>query len=480
MKASYRNTRPLQSSPLLAAVAAVVVGGIVGSGAAFGPLYAAAGVFALAVAYALLTSTIVGVMLAFAIITLLPFGTLPFKTIITPNLLTLALGGLLMVWGLRMLARSDTYELRLTPLGLPILGFLGFTLFSLIRGAHGVPDPRTLHNYVKFILGVLFFFSVVNSVRNRKQARVVLRGLMLCGGLAALVGIVLTTLPDETALRLLVRLGPIGYPTIGRVLRYVEDNPDGMERVIGLSVDPNGFGGMLALVIALSVAQLFAARPLLRRDLLAGLVGSMGVALLFTFSRAALFGIIAVALYLATIRYRRLWWAMLAMGVLAAGLLLGLGLAEDFTRRLSEGVQFQDQAQQMRLAEFQNAWNIIKRYPLTGIGFGQAPEIDLVAGVSSIYLTIAERMGLIGLAIFLAIVAAWLIHSWLAAQQLDEERAAWLLGTQSGIIAALTVGLADHYFFNIEFSHMVALFWGTMGLGMAIIALPEQTTPPND
>lgn len=480
MKADSSNTRPLQSSPLLAAVAAVVLGGLVGSGAAFGPLYAAAGVFALAVAYALLTSTTVGVILAFAIITLLPFGTLPFKAIITPNLLTLALGGLLMVWGLRMLARSDTYELRLTPLGLPILGFLGFTLFSLIRGAHGVPDPRTLHNYVKFVLGVLFFFSVVNSVRNREQARVVLRGLMLCGGLAALVGIVLTTLPDETALRLLVRLGPIGYPTGGRVLRYVEDNPDGMERVIGLSVDPNSFGGMLALVIALSAAQLFAARPLIRRDLLAGLVGLMGVALLFTFSRAALFGIIAAALYLATVRYRRLWWAMLAMGVLAAGLLLGLGLAEDFTQRLSEGVQFQDQAQQMRLAEFQNAWNIIKRYPLTGIGFGQAPEIDLVAGVSSIYLTIAERMGLIGLAIFLAIVAAWFIHSWLAAQQFDEERAAWLLGTQAGIIAALTVGLADHYFFNIEFSHMVALFWGTMGLGMAIIALPEQTTPPDN
>jgi O-antigen ligase len=100
--------------------------------------------------------------------------------------------------------------------------------------------------------------------------------------------------------------------------------------------------------------------------------------------------------------------------------------------------------------------------------------------VSSIYLTIAERMGLIGLAIFLAIVAAWFIHSWMAAQQLDEERAAWLLGTQAGIIAALTVGLADHYFFNIEFSHMVALFWGTMGLGMASIALPEQTTLPDN
>jgi len=30
------------------------------------------------------------------------------------------------------------------------------------------------------------------------------------------------------------------------------------------------------------------------------------------------------------------------------------------------------------------------------------------------------------------------------------------------------VGLLDHYFFNIEFSHMSALLWGTIGLAVAI------------
>ena len=58
---------------------------------------------------------------------------------------------------------------------------------------------------------------------------------------------------------------------------------------------------------------------------------------------------------------------------------------------------------------------------------------------------------------------------------MDEERSSWLLGCQAGIVAALAVGLADHYFFNIEFSHMVALFWGTLGLGQAITSL---TTDP--
>lgn len=101
-----------------------------------------------------------------------------------------------------------------------------------------------------------------------------------------------------------------------------------------------------------------------------------------------------------------------------------------------------------------------------------------MAGVSSIYLTIGQRMGLIGLAAFLAIVAAWFALTLQALPHLDEELAAWLLGCQAGLVAALAVGLADHYFFNIEFSHMVALFWGCMGLGMAVVLLADAEAEP--
>ena len=41
-------------------------------------------------------------------------------------------------------------------------------------------------------------------------------------------------------------------------------------------------------------------------------------------------------------------------------------------------------------------------------------------------------------------------------------------------VAALAVGLLDHYFFNIEFSHMVALFWGCIGLALAIETIDDQ------
>ncbi|NTW97958.1 MAG: O-antigen ligase family protein, partial [Oscillochloris sp.] len=400
-RAPSRLRSALARSPALIAAIAIAAGGVVGSATAFGPLYALAGLLALLVGVALLVSTQAGLITVFAIATLLPFGTLPFKAIITPNFLELALVGLSVVWALRILARSDAYDLRLTSLGLPILGFLGLTLFSLVLGAGGMPDSLTLHNYAKFVLGVLLYFSVANCVLTRGQARLLIRALLLSGALAALMAIILLALPDTLALTLLVALGRIGYPTEGRVLRYIEDGPGtGLERAIGLSVDPNSFAGMLALVAALALALLFARRPLLHRGILSGVVGVLIMAILLTFSRGALLGLFAAAVYLAALRYRRLWWAMLAAGVLGGGLLVALGLADDIVQRLFAGVQLQDQAQQMRLAEYQNALAIIARYPVFGIGFGLAPDIDLTAGVSSIYLAIAQRMGLVGLAAF--------------------------------------------------------------------------------
>src|SRR5262245_11216523 len=132
----------------------------------------------------------------------------------------------------------------------------------------------------------------------------------------------------------------------------------------------------------------------------------------------------------------------------------------------------------MRLDEFRNALAIIQRYPVFGIGFAQAPDIDLGAGVSSVYLALAERIGLVGLLGFLAIVATFFVRSWRTLHGLLATHnimvGGQLLALQAGVTAALAVGLLDHYFFNIEFSHMVALFWGTIGLAMTVEAIENR------
>ncbi len=457
---------------LISLLLAVAVGITAGAAVSLLPFWAAfVALPTLAAGYAMLVDTRVGLAVSIGIATIIPFATLPFRAVVTPALLTLALLMLAGVWIIRLLVRPDE-RLVLTPLGLPLLGFLGITFFSFLLGSNASPDSRLLHNYFKFLTAVLFFFSIVNCVRNREQARFVLRCLIIGGAISAAVGLLIYIMPDDLALRLLVALGRVGYPDTGRVLRYVEDDTSGLERAIGLSVDRNSCGGMLAPIGALTATQLVVELGLLARRVLIGCSLLVGLVLFLTYSRAALGGLIVATMYVATLRYRRLWWAILATGGLAALLFIGLGIGEQFVERVVEGVQFRDQANQMRLAEFQNAVAIIQAYPFFGIGFGQAPELDLIAGVSSVYLAVAQRTGLIGLAAFLTLMIAFFVRSLgtlrATVAEGDDERAAWLVSLQAAIAAALAVGLLDHYFFNIEFSHMSALLWGSIALALTL------------
>jgi len=455
----------------------ILVGVLAGAAVTFLPIWAGfVALLGIAGAGLLLANTDYGIAGSIAIATILPFGTLPFKAVVTPNFLELILALLLLIWILRMLVRPDS-ALELTPLGLPLIGFLGLTIFSFLIGSNLSPDSLTLHNYFKFFLGVLFFFSVVNCIRTRAQARWMLKALMISGSIAALIGLILYVLPNSLAEQILVAFGRIGYPTDGRVLRFIEDDTNGIERAIGLAVDPNSYGGMLALVGAIIATQVVTERPILPRRLLIVMAGVVLLALFLTYSRAALGGMIVAAMYVATLRYRRLWWAILAVGGVAAVLLIGFGIGEEFISRVTDGLQFRDQANQMRLAEYQNAIAVIQAYPVFGIGFGSAPEIDLVAGVSSVYLAVAQRTGLVGLAAFLGMLGFFFSQGWQALRSADsdDERAAWLVSLQAGIAAALAVGLLDHYFFNIEFSHMVTLFWGVIGLAMVLHTNTEES-----
>jgi O-antigen ligase len=461
------------------ALLCLLLGVLAGASVSFGPFWLGfAALFALLGGLLILRSTDLGLAAVFGVIALLPFGALPFKIAVTPTFLELALIALLGIAMLRVLAVPEL-DLRMSALGGPLLGWIGLTVFSLVLGAGGLPDNLTLHNYLKFVLGVLLFFAVINVVRTRQQLRFAMRVVVLGGAAAALIGLGLYLLNDQTALRLLVALGRLGYPTSGRVLRYVEDDPGGLERAIGTAIDPNSFGGTLALVCALTTAQLWARRPVLPRWMLAGMAGLMALCTFLTYSRAALGGLVVATFFLAIVRERRLWWLIGGAGVAGAIAIFGLGLGDAFVERIVEGVQFRDQANQMRLAEFRNAIEIIERYPVFGVGFGGGPELGLITGVSSIYLAMGERIGLVGLGVFVGICIAFFMITLRALKRIDEERAALLLGVQAGILASLAVGLLDHYYFNIEFSHMAALFWGVVGLGMATVRddLPE-TVPP--
>jgi hypothetical protein len=423
----------------------------------------------------LVTRPMFDIVLVVGTVTLLPFAALPVRlAVLTPTLLEAGLVLLYVAWLLRSLLNTGE-GLERTPIDVWLLVFLGSTLFAFVLGLAHDASTDVIHNYIKLLLSIGIFYAASNLLRTSNAITLVLRTLILTGGLSAALGVILWRLPDTLAASLLSRLSVIGYPT-DRVIRYVEDNPALGERAIGTQVDPNSFGGLLVVITILTGVALLARRPLFPRWLLAGLLLVDVSALVLTNSRSALVGVVAGGVFVATLRYKRLW----AWGLAGALVIVAFGLGSGYFARLAAGFQFQDPASLMRLAEYQNALDIIGRYPAFGVGFGTAGELDLTTGVSSIYLTIAERAGLFSLALFLVIVGIFFantIPALVASLRHAPPRGSpaeieWsnldtaLLGGTAATLGALLVGLVDHYYFNIEFPHMAALLWLTAALAL--------------
>ncbi len=454
------------------AVAALGAGALLGLA---GPLITAGALLALAAGLWALTSLEVGLWGMIAIITLLPFAALPIKVVFTPNFLDLALAAVVAVYVLQwMTGRRSRFNV--TPAHGPIALFLALAVFSFAAGrGNGPLTSNLVRQFAELLLNIALTFIVVDYVDSRAALARLARVIILGGTAAAVLGIGLYFLPDTVANRALSALGVFGYPT-GDVLRYVEDNPENALRAISTSVDPNFLGGMLAMIGGLLAPQLVARRPVLgSRWRSLGAFALVVACLVLTFSRAAMAGLAAGVGVIGVLRYRRLLWVMAAAGVL----ILVLPATRDYVVRFVEGLRGQDLATQMRMGEYKDAFILIQRYPVLGVGFAGVPDIDIYLGVSSAYLLMAEQMGLVGLVVFVAamgVLLGWAARNRHALLDLvgaddDDQLSALWLGFHAGLLAALAVGVIDHYFFKLSFQSAGTLFWLYAGFSLAATRL---------
>ena len=402
-----------------------------------------------------------GVLAIVGVLYLLPFGVVPVAVAgLHPTFLDIAISTTLAIWVLK-LRIGTRQDLVLSPMAVPVLLLLGVALAALLAGSAPVSQER-FRLLLKLLNSILLFFTVLNCLRSPATVTRTAQAVVLGAGLSAAIAITLSTLPAGTGSQLLAALGPLGYPTDVTVLRYVA----GTEtlRATGTAIDPNVLGGMLIIALPLAMGQLLGARSLPGRIAPGAVVLLVAWALLLTYSRGAWIAAVVGLSFMAAFRYRTVW---LLLGG-AIGLVLLLPQGDLFVQRFESGLFLADPAVQMRLGEYKDALQLIARYPILGVGFGEAPAPHLYVGASSIYLLVAEQMGLVGLG---ALLVALGVLFWTV---LRGRRAAGALGLQDiqmgalgGVAGALCAGLFDHYFFNPQFPHAAALLWLVIGLAIA-------------
>lgn len=412
-----------------------------------------------------LTNLQAALQMLLAVLMLLPFGTLPFKLVITPTLLDVALGAFILVWLMQWMTGRRS-SLHLTPVHLLIVLYVLWLLLSFALGLRfAAPTPNRLRQFAETLLAISMAFVLVDMLRRPAMLRRLVTLLVLLVGLQALTAVTLYVLPDDFSERALVRLARIGYPN-GGVIRYIESNPALAERAIGTWVDPNLLGGTLAVTSTLVAAQLFATRPVLRWRWFTLAIFALSVAALFlTYSRASLLALCAGLLFIGLVRYRRF---LAALPIVAAGV-LALPWSRTWLERLVQAFTGADLATQMRLGEYGDALRLINRYPLTGVGFTGSPSIDLYTDVASMYLIMANQIGLVGVGLFLLMMAGLFmlgLRSWRRLRT-NQELDAIHLGVHAALFTLLVNSVADMYFFRLDFQGSISLFWLLIGLALA-------------
>ena len=451
---------------LLCVVVGVAWGALVGN---LGALIATALLIATIGGVLMLRSTLWGFVALVGVIALLPFGALPIKLGFSPTFLDLVLLVLFFVWVMRVMTGRQR-ELIATPLALPVAVFLILAIATFIAGlSHAHPTPNVVRRFGELLLGVALFYAVVNNIQKRTELEQIALAVILCGSLEAMIGVVLYLIPSEWTIRILSALGRFNYPTGGEVLRFINDDPRLSMRATSTSIDPNVLGGLLILVGVVIASQLFARRPVLPRWLLAGCLGTVGLCLYLTYSRGSLVGLVTALLVLGLLRYRKLLLLLILGGVI----FLLLPQSQPYIQHFLAGVRGLDRATQMRFGEYKDALILIGRYPWIGVGFAGTPDIDLYIGVSSLYLLIAEQMGLLGLASFLLVLGVGFLYMIRAWRRMGPRSPfePLLLGFAVALVGGLVGGVFDHYLFS--YPHGVALFWLFMGLAAASARLGE-------
>lgn len=436
------------------------------------PVIVIAGVVGIVAGIIVMTNIEYGLYATLGVAILLPFASIPVNLGFNPTFLDLALLALFTMWFARVMTRQDEdFHFQFTFLGAPLAAFMTLAVFSFVIGmSHAGLQQQVARQFAEILLAMATYFLIVNVVRTRERLTRVMRWIIIAGAVSAALGILFYFLPHDLTIRALSLLRYVKYPDGPGVLRFINDDTAGTLRAVSTSVDPNVLGGLMILMAGLTAPQVLSARPILPRWFIFTAVGAMFLCLVLTFSRGAFLGFGVSLALIALAKYRRL------IPILALGMIIFwfMPITQAYIAHLLDAFAGADRATQMRLGEYKDALELISRYPIFGVGFLGSPDLDTYVGVSSVYLLMAEQMGLVGVAAFLLTMGIFFwnaLQAWLDGLKNDALLAPMLLGVCAALLGAMIAGIVDHYFFNLDFPHSVTLFWTYVGLGVTMILL---------
>jgi O-antigen ligase len=304
----------------------------------------------------------------------------------------------------------------------PLLAYVGVSLVATVFSLDRVRSLGPLKQMLLYLV-----VPAVCSIARGRRAHVLMNLIITVGAVSAVVGV--------------VEYGMLNYDSLG-------------QRPRGTLGHYMTYSGLLMIVICATAARLLYGR---RRDWVwpALVMPALVVALALTFTRSAWVGACVGVGMLLLLRDLRLF----AVLPVAAALFFAVAPAAIADRAYSM-FNLHDPTNRDRLAMFQAGTEIIKRYPLTGVGPNVVPEIypayrtdaaveQTPPHLHNVPLQIAAERGLPALGVWCWFVGAAALGLW---RKFRRDDARYLAAAGLGALAAaLAAGLFEYNYGDSEF-----------------------------
>jgi putative inorganic carbon (HCO3(-)) transporter len=397
-------------------------------------------------------------------------------SIFRTSLLPLAVLVALCFWPLRWFTNGR--PTKRTPVDIGILVLL--LMIPVTLWATALPE-KTIPQVYRLVLGILFFFSLINWTINAQKLELVIIGLILIG-----TGLALTAFFSVNWITTKLQFVPA----------FIYQR---FEMLVSDSVHPNVMAGNIVIIIPVGMAILiFAWRSIkfwqTTLVFFATLI-TTGM-LVLTQSRGALLGLGAASLILVVLRWRWGWVSIpiTTLGVIILTYQVGVNSILDF---VSTGVSIQ--GIEGRVEIWSRAIYMIQDFSFTGIGMGSFMDVaDLlypfflaapgkIEHAHNLFLQVAVDLGIPGLIAWLSIFIGIGLSAWQLSKAGTKQSNALAAGLGAGFLGS-QVALIIHGIMDAVTWGMVRpapLIWGIWGSTLAawnIFVVQHQrneTTPKN-
>ncbi|MGH6844258.1 MAG: O-antigen ligase family protein [Methylocella sp.] len=273
---------------------------------------------------------------------------------------------------------------------------------------------------------------------------------------------------------------------VGRMLIFEQGGGLHFRRPSGFLHHPNMFADYLTFVLPPLVALAFAGRAMLRWIwwlALALLIGALG-ALVLSLSRGgwiafgcAMLFLVAAGWQRGVVRGRHL--AGLALGIAISGAVL----AATFPAAIYRVTQSDQRSSESRFAMMDQAFLVIRRNPVVGVGlagYNKAAQTNIPSSFATLlpafresllkgvvhnkYLLTFAETGIVGLALLLALLGGIIVMPFASFPGAQPTRWLVLLGLSGAVVAQAVFYLFDHFSYDLR----LGMLFATAGLMLGV------------